>query len=96
MTSKEFLALTDNKVEQFKHLKNLAFGWRKAATSFRKLTDKQKALALEGIERHHNACIVCELEITLSACTEIINDAKDYRQIWKESDKDFVRKLEKE
>ena len=63
--------------------------WRSAAKSFANLNEIQSKLAIKGIERHFNACRKQDILPSHSACLEIILDARDGRQIWKESDKFF-------
>lgn len=87
MTERQLVAKLEqmwNESYQHKHL------WRKSINYFQKLTPKQRNLAREGIIRHIKACDSQDILIDSAAITEIIMDARDNRQIWKESDKEFL------
>lgn len=60
------------------------------------LSNRQKLLVLEGARRYLEACYKTDIFIEIAPIREIIEDAKDYRQVWKESDNEFKNAIGKE
>lgn len=56
------------------------------ARKFSRLNDQARMLAAEGIRRFIDACDRHGVEPDSCALREIIEDAEDGRQIWKETD----------
>ena len=67
--------------------------WKTAINNFKALSQNQQRLAAEGIMRHIEASENCDLHFDYSAVCEIIMDAKNNRQIWKESDAAFLKEI---
>lgn len=67
--------------------------WTTALNAYKHLTPNQQKLAAEGIMRHVRASQNCDLQFDYSAIGEIIMDAKNNRQIWKESDTVFLKNI---
>lgn len=64
--------------------------WKQIINKFNSLTKKQRELAIEGIERYIIASEKCQLRLDSAPIKEIIEDAIDGRQIWKETDNQFL------
>ena len=67
--------------------------WTTALNAYKALTPSQRKLAAEGIFRHVRASKNCDVHFDYSAIGEIIMDAKNDRQIWKESDAAFLKEI---
>lgn len=63
---------------------NNPYMWTKVRKAFDRLREPHKSLAKEGMQRHFRACKKIEADPSPRACLEIIEDAKDCRQIWRE------------
>lgn len=58
-----------------------------------KMPQHQQSLAMEGAQRYFRACFRMDIPLEISPIREIIEDAADNRQIWKESDNQFKNAL---
>lgn len=66
--------------------------WKQVLNKFKQLNPTQMLLAIEGFERYINAAEKCGLRLDPAPFREIIEDAFDNRQVWKESNAEFIKK----
>ena len=83
-------------LREYSHSYQHKVTWKQAINKFNQLNSKQSDLAIEGIERYLLANEKCNLRLDCAPIREIIEDALDYRQVWKETDSEFLRNTEKE
>jgi len=63
--------------------------WKRTNTRFSNARTKVKDLASEGIERYFQACASLRIQLEPATVCEILEDAGNGRQVWKESDSEF-------
>lgn len=88
MTPLEYLQQGHTRSEEIR----LKAKWVLVLNKYGKLKSTQKSMADEGILRYFEASDKVGTEYDYLAPLEIINDAIDGRQVWKESIKEFVSK----
>jgi hypothetical protein len=85
-----FRALIEREYQKSYQQKNV---WKQCLNRYVSLTPEIRRIADEGIQRFVNACKRSKISIDVAPIREIIEDALDNRQIWKESDRQFIERL---
>lgn len=78
---------------QRKHDEENKLSWGQVERDYKRLTFSQTLLADEGINRYLDMCDKHDIAIESAPIREIVMDAGFNRQVWKESDAEFIGSL---